>query len=115
VAAAVPAGCDVEPVKARPFEVWRGLLGAERLALAELIAREIGDSLDVAATRVWTAGECLKKAGAAAPLVLTSAERDGWVALSAGGLGVASCVVTVGDGTERLAISVLGGSEDAGV
>jgi enediyne polyketide synthase len=115
VAAAGRAGCDVERVEARTPEVWRGLLGAERLALAELIAREVGDPLDAAATRVWTAGECLKKAGAGAPLVLAAAERDGWVALSAGGLGIASCVVAVGDGAERLAISVLGGGADAGV
>ncbi|HSS52270.1 MAG TPA: SDR family NAD(P)-dependent oxidoreductase, partial [Thermoanaerobaculia bacterium] len=65
-------GCDLEPVAARPEEVWRGLLGPDRFALAELIARERGESRDAAATRVWAAAESLAKAGVphGAPLTL---------------------------------------------
>ncbi|HRC85974.1 MAG TPA: SDR family NAD(P)-dependent oxidoreductase, partial [Thermoanaerobaculia bacterium] len=55
-------GCDVEPVEPRSRELWSDLLGAERSRLAAVIAAERGEDLDAAATRVWAAGECLKKA-----------------------------------------------------
>lgn len=73
--------CDVEAIEARGSLVWRDLLGAESFALAELVARLAGESLDAAATRVWTARECLKKAGASefAPLTFGSVEGKGWV------------------------------------
>ena len=45
-------GCDLEPVAERPEEVWRDLLGAERWRLAELIARERGETFGAAATLV---------------------------------------------------------------
>ncbi|HST54098.1 MAG TPA: SDR family NAD(P)-dependent oxidoreductase [Pyrinomonadaceae bacterium] len=73
--------CDVEAVETRDISMWRDLLGPEPFALASTVARLSGESLDTAATRVWTARECLKKAGApdAAPLTHGSVEGDGWV------------------------------------
>ncbi|MCP3902896.1 MAG: hypothetical protein GY715_04600, partial [Planctomycetes bacterium] len=59
----VAVGCDVEPVAPRSQEAWADLLGPERFELAALIARERVEPLDVAATRVWAALECVKKAG----------------------------------------------------
>jgi enediyne polyketide synthase len=80
-----PLACDVEAVTARTLATWRDLLGAERFALAQVISRLSGDEMDVSATRVWTASECLKKAGAAesAPLTLGSIKEDAWVTLEA--------------------------------
>jgi enediyne polyketide synthase len=79
-------GCDLEPVAARPRPVWRDLLGAEGYRLAGLIAKEGGEDEATAATRVWAARECLKKAGVApdAPLVFAGALGAGWVALACG-------------------------------
>jgi enediyne polyketide synthase len=73
--------CDVEAVEMRDMSVWRDMLGAESFALAELVARLSCEALDSAATRVWTAKECLKKAGAseAAPLTLGAADGGAWV------------------------------------
>jgi enediyne polyketide synthase len=73
--------CDCEAVEARDACVWRDLLGAESFALAELVARLSGEALDSAATRLWTARECMKKAGASdiAPLTLGSADGGAWV------------------------------------
>jgi len=73
--------------------------------------------LDVAATRVWTAVECLKKAGAgmSAPLVFVSAAPDNWILLASGALRIASCVVTRSGQQEDLAIALLTGGEDARV
>ncbi|HAC65775.1 MAG TPA: hypothetical protein DCF68_20160, partial [Cyanothece sp. UBA12306] len=68
------SGCDVEPVTERSETVWHDLLGTHKLALADTITAYKGESLDVSATRIWTATECLKKAGIMvdAPLMLMS-------------------------------------------
>ena len=109
VSGAGPLGCDVEPVTARPEAMWRDLLGPERYDLARLIARETEDDLDTAATRVWTALECLKKAGMGprAPLVLLSSTQDGWVLLASGPLTLATLVVSVRHAQNPLAIATL--------
>jgi enediyne polyketide synthase len=104
-----PIGCDVEPVAPRPAQVWRDLLGPERFTLAEVLARELGEDQNVAATRVWAASECLKKAGAIinAPLVLVSSSADGWVLLAAGPLTIATFVAPVRGVEGKLALAVL--------
>jgi enediyne polyketide synthase len=94
VAGDATVGCDLEPVAERGGEVWRDLLGPERMALAELIARETGESACTSATRVWAAGEALKKAGGTpqSPLLMAAASADGWVVLSSACLRVATLV-----------------------
>lgn len=59
VAGQEPIACDLETIAERP---WRELLGG-RYGLAELIARQGQEGFNAAATRVWTAIECLKKGG----------------------------------------------------
>jgi enediyne polyketide synthase len=95
VASAAGAACDLEAVVPRSDEVWRELLGEERFKLAEQISREKSGGLDTAATRLWTAIECLKKAGlpVGAPLTLESSTADGWVLLRSGALAIATCAV----------------------
>ena len=53
-------GCDLEPVVSRDVQVWCDLLGTNAFAVANVIAQETGESLDMAATRLWTVKECLK-------------------------------------------------------
>ena len=117
VAGSCPVGCDLELVVTRPSEIWSDMLGGERFKLAEIISRETQETLDVAATRVWTAVECLKKAGAgmAAPLVFVSASPNGWVLLASGELKIASGVIKRDGKEEELAIALLTGGEDARV
>ncbi|MBV8202510.1 MAG: hypothetical protein JOZ15_17975, partial [Acidobacteria bacterium] len=90
-------GCDLEAIVERPAETWRGLLGSERFALAELIAGRPDERPDAAATRVWTAAESLHKAGSSqgAPLLLEAILDDGWLLLRSGSLRVASFAATV--------------------
>ncbi|MCW2933288.1 MAG: erythronolide synthase [Actinomycetia bacterium] len=85
-------GCDVEVVRERTAEDWQGLLGAGPFALAELLRRERGEELAVAATRVWSAVESLRKSGRVlpGPLVLAEASADGWVLLQSGHSKVAT-------------------------
>ncbi|HKE55944.1 MAG TPA: SDR family NAD(P)-dependent oxidoreductase [Pyrinomonadaceae bacterium] len=112
-----PVGCDLEPVVARAPTTWRDLLGVERFKLAEIISLEAQETLDQAATRVWTATECLKKAGAgiAAPLVFTKVKPNRWILLSSGELEIASSVLRMKDEREELAIALLTGGENARV
>jgi enediyne polyketide synthase len=108
VAAAGTVGCDVEPVAERPAETWDGLLGAHG-ALAGLIQAELGESRDTAGTRVWTAMECLQKAGlpVSSPLTLTPARRDGWAVLASGPLRIATLVTGLRDAPAPVAFAVL--------
>jgi enediyne polyketide synthase len=81
-----PIACDIELVEACSPSAWQALLGLERFALAELISKESGEDLDTAATRIWAATECLKKAGLVfdTPLVFLSSTADRWILLSSG-------------------------------
>jgi enediyne polyketide synthase len=92
VASPGEVGCDLQAIESRPPQIWRELLGPDRAALAERVSRECGEESDAAATRVWTAIECMKKTGLPqdTPLVLDGAGRDGWTIFSAGGRKVAT-------------------------
>ncbi len=105
-------GCDLEPVTARPTQVWRDLLGDHRQQLAQLIAAKVDDGdLDRAATRVWSAAESLRKAGAMAdtPLLIATTSEDGWALLQAGKLQVATAIVPGSDSGQPLAVAVVTG------
>ena len=109
VAARGPLGCDLETVTERSIGAWRGMLGTERFALAEVLARELSEDFNASATRVWTAMEGLKKAGAPAntPLLLTKASPDGWLMLSAGEMAVASFVASVREVSKPVALAIV--------
>jgi enediyne polyketide synthase len=117
VAGRRPTACDLEQVTPRPAGAWRDLLGGDRLALAELIRREKGESQETAATRVWVAQECLKKSGAieGGPLVLTSKRSDGWVLLSAGARAVVTLATAVRGVQEQVVLGMLWGAENEGL
>jgi enediyne polyketide synthase len=101
-------GCDMETVITRSASTWQDLLGQERYQLATLISKEGQQELDVAATRVWTALEGLKKAGAhiTLPLVFSTIKEDGWVQLTAGDFHIASYVTQVQWMEKLLALAI---------
>jgi enediyne polyketide synthase len=107
VTATGPVGCDLEAVTSRDAAVWRDLLGPDGFQLAELIAGQ--EDLNVAATRVWSAIECLKKSGATTgvPLVLASTGQDGWVLLCSGAHTIATYCTEVRDVSDRLIVGVI--------
>jgi enediyne polyketide synthase len=115
VAGRSTVGCDLELVMPRLPEVWRDILGVDRFTLAEVISRETKETLDMAATCVWTSIECLKKAGAGmtAPLVFVGAATNGWILLASGELKIASCVIKRKGEKEDLAIALLTGGGNA--
>ncbi|WP_189046880.1 type I polyketide synthase [Micromonospora sonchi] len=112
VVGGAPLACDVEPVAVRSADARRGLIGRHG-PLAALLVAEVGDTPDLAATRVWCATECLQKAGhTGGPLTLVSgAAPDGWVVLDSGGVRIATRVCTVAGAAERVVVAVLNGTE----
>jgi enediyne polyketide synthase len=106
-AAAGAIGCDLEAVQPRGDD-WRDLLGGEHLALARLIRERAGEDFDTAATRVWTALECQRKANMrpSVPLLLDALPENGWLMLRGGQASIASAVLTL-RGVGRVAVAVL--------
>jgi enediyne polyketide synthase len=92
VAAERRAACDVEPAVRRSEREWGDLLGTEGFALARLLAGQTGEEPAVAATRVWGAIECLRKAGhvLADQLAADAPGPDGWVYLRCGDARIAT-------------------------
>jgi enediyne polyketide synthase len=115
LAVAGAPGCDLERVTPRASSLWRDLLGSDGFRAAEEVAREAGEELDAAATRVWCARESLAKAGIPhdAPLLVASDAEDGWVVLSCGGLAIPTCVLRLRGGEEVCAAVLVEGAASA--
>jgi enediyne polyketide synthase len=112
VAGSGRVACDVEKVSERLTEDWQGLLTAEQFALAELIQRERGEQPSVAATRVWSAVECLRKAGRTLSGAVTLATAApgvpaGWVLLESGAAKIATFVTSVLDQPDLVIFTIL--------
>lgn len=107
-AAALPMGVDLQGVSPREAALWQGLLGARRFALAEQWHTQSGEDLDAAATRIWTALESLKKAGAAidAPLTVEGGDEDEWILLRSGRFLVASAIVVAAEVPVALGVAL---------
>jgi enediyne polyketide synthase len=113
VAGGSPLACDIESVNRRAAELWRALLTEEGCGLAQVLSRLIGDDADVAATRVWTALECLRKYGAPPDARLTlSGHIEDCVVLSSGSLSIITVCVTI-SGLDRVILSVLTSPDQA--
>jgi enediyne polyketide synthase len=92
--------CDLEAIA--PATKWTNLFTKAQHRLAETIVGETAEDFATAATRVWVATECLKKAGIAIaptlPLMLDSGceTRDaGWLGFRAGSARVLTCRAAV--------------------
>jgi enediyne polyketide synthase len=111
-------GCDVEPVTTRSTTVWKDLLGLDGFKLAEYVSNEAGEGLDPAATRVWSAIECLKKSGASvtnACMSFKSSTNDGWVTLSSGHTTIATLVCNTRNCDSTMVFAALARGDNAGV
>ncbi|MEV0963600.1 type I polyketide synthase [Streptomyces sp. NPDC049910] len=105
--------CDIEAVSMRSAPEWKGLLG-DHAAVAELVASETGEAPDTAATRVWSAVECLAKAGimAGAPLTVLPRRKDAWVVFAVGDLRIATFVTALRDALEPAVFAFLTHASD---
>lgn len=109
VAGPEQVGCDVERIAERTTGDWQGLLTADQFALAELIQRERHEEPAAAATRVWSAVECLRKTGRAltGPITLAADGQDGWVLLQSGAAKIATFVTSVLDQPDLAVFTIL--------
>jgi len=100
--------CDIETVVERSDEDWAGLLGADLLAVAALLAADTGEPTSVANTRVWSALECVRKTGAMTQaLTVGRVDPDGWALLSSGSARIATWTTTVNDRPDPVVFAVL--------
>jgi enediyne polyketide synthase len=105
--------CDVEAAAERTEDDWAGLLGGELLGLRDLLAAESGESVAVASTRVWSALECIRKAGSMTQALTASrVHDDGWVLLSAGEARIATRAMTINGRPDPVVFAVLVGEEN---
>ncbi len=106
--------CDVEVATERPADEWERLLGPDQYALAKLVARERGEELSLAATRVWGAVECLRKVGHASIEAVTVGEprSDRWVVFRSGAARIATFHTTLRDVTEQVVFTMLTEGDD---
>jgi enediyne polyketide synthase len=105
--------CDLEAVVSRTDDDWRGLLGEELLAVADVLAADTGDSASVARTRVWSALECIRKTGLMTESIAVDRVHDnGWAVLSGGDARIATWVTTINDRPDPVVFAVLKGEED---
>ncbi|HEV3039497.1 MAG TPA: type I polyketide synthase [Candidatus Angelobacter sp.] len=103
-----PVACDLEPATGVP-RAWQELLGTQHYTLARLVSARVEESFDIAATRIWSALECLKKAeaGDSAPLSLLPIEEKGWVLLRSGPNLIATFSAAMAGRTSPLIVAVL--------
>lgn len=110
VAGMTTVACDLESVVERDQQTWHDLLG-NHYDLIQVISQDINETSEKAATRVWTARECLKKAGALleTPLTIKESAQDGWVLFAAGEMTIASTMITLKSHDTFLALAILVG------
>ena len=109
VAAPGTVACDVEPVRQRSVRAWRDLLTASRFDLMQVVCRAAAEPRARAATRIWSAGECLTKAGVppGAPLTLAGVADDGWIQFRCGNVTVATYVAELRGEARPLCFALL--------
>ncbi|OZM72033.1 erythronolide synthase [Amycolatopsis antarctica] len=113
VAGAGALACDAETAVERTEEDWAGLLGADLLAVRDLLVADTGESVTVAGTRIWSAIECIRKTGLMTQaLTVHGVHDDGWVLLSGGRARIATWATTVDDRPDPVVFAVLEGDED---
>lgn len=56
-------GCDIEAISIREKKVWKDLIDANGLELAQEVSRSNEEDFDVSATRIWGIKECFRKIG----------------------------------------------------
>jgi len=98
------AAVDLETVAARD---WVGLL-PNSAQLAQTISGLTGEPPDLAATRVWCATECLRKAGSPGTTLMYDADLgDGWLTLGSGGDTVVTLATEIQELSATTVVAVL--------
>ncbi|WP_085584746.1 type I polyketide synthase [Thalassospira mesophila] len=104
------AGCDLQTVQQKTDDEWSALLAETGMAQAKFIAKTFDEPLDLAATRIWSLREALKKAGilANAPLVFDPASTPGEIRFHSGETTILSYATdgTTPDDSARICLAI---------
>ncbi|HEV2963126.1 MAG TPA: SDR family NAD(P)-dependent oxidoreductase, partial [Candidatus Angelobacter sp.] len=113
VAADQIVACDLEPATG-VSRAWQDLLGPQQYGLANLVSAHAREGFDIAATRIWSALECLKKAeaGDSAPLSMLPTQEEGWVLLRSGSNLLATFAATVTGRPVPLVVAILAAEQN---
>jgi enediyne polyketide synthase len=100
--------CDAQAVTARNRDEWHQVLGSLTTVADDLQAR-CPEPLDLRATRLLTAAQCLSKAGLGPtePLLLHGVYDSGWVLLRSGAALIASTVLPLRGVETPVAIAIM--------
>jgi len=92
-----PGSCDLERVARRDPQLWRDMLGEPLFRTAVFLADKLGEEFDLAATRVWTVAECLKKLGkgTAGAVTFETCTPDRWAVVRCGDYIIGTVPITV--------------------
>jgi enediyne polyketide synthase len=113
VAGPAPVGCDIETVSVSSGDLeWESLLGP-LFELSAVLQELPHECRETAFARVWTARECLRKAGLAAdaPLVVDAEDGGGWIVLRSGSVVIGTFVAQITGADAPFALALLTRSE----
>jgi len=97
--------CDLETIGHREPATWAAMLGEHGASLATFLARDSGEDDNIAATRVWCARECLRKAGLPLETPLSPQPDTGTEALTYfAGTGVEIATLAFTDNATMIAL-----------
>ena len=107
-------GCDLECVQHRH---WQSLIGTQGLDLAHTVASMTSESIDTAATRIWTVREAMKKAGLAmnSPVVLDFVSSRLWIIFKSGKSFICSSLIDSPRSNDVHCVSIALLSEDLSI
>jgi enediyne polyketide synthase len=105
-----PLAGDVQAVPVRADTDWDALLGPQR-GLADRLVADTGEPLALAATRVWTVIECVRKSGCSI-IGRPAIDRygpDGWAVFALGDLRILTFTTTLTNTDGDVVFAVLTG------
>ena len=109
--------CDVEQVFNKTVDQHQHVINEDLQILAAMLSESAQENYEISATRIWTALECLKKAGQQikTPIILSECHKDGWVLLNAGDNTIATYLTQLSDSDIPVIIAILVGSCNADI
>ncbi len=99
--------CDLEVITLRSMDTWQDLLNQQHTLISPLTEKLAEDEQQVA-TRLWTAKECLKKAGldVNTPLFIQTVDTDNWLVLASEQVNIVSTIIKLQESDLALAILI---------
>ncbi len=101
--------CDMERLVGKPLVLWNTLLGDQNVDLVRMIQTQTSEEYSSVATRIWSALECIRKAGLqmTTPLLFRSSSEHNTIYLDCSGHTIISYKCHIKDEQEPFIFSIL--------